>query len=799
MPNQEAKLEPIRYQEYQTNQTTDQLSSLAKSFINWYPRPIKDGTKWSKVPQQKINDISQHLSLDKALAQSSMVGLVCNSEHSLIALDLDDVPLSHPQIHALLSEFPTYAEHSPSGKPNRHRLIYQINDLTDKLQNLAPKVSLKTQDGAIELFSHSTNYVTLTGQSIHDPALPIATLTTADLIRHLPFTAKTKTAEKIIPFPQTPTSGMRINNLTPIALWVDQVPCSRNDPQVMTYMASHALTYYEFWLQGIMSLHKTSAEYALDGYHYAKQWSQKSEEYDEEEFEQKWKSFSAEPSEDYAKVAAGTYMYLYNALVIQWPVTNAKGTPTARSIDNLMALMKHLGLSLGIDILDQSLIMQGPEHILIPYFYDTRKEMFTQKSDAKKLTLPLLHLARQYGFMIDSPNITQYLRDIAADIRQKDYVIRFERALLEEEAYDPQKEIDYIDHIFGDCLINTSEEYKHPTREMRVRLGRLWLRSLLRSFTRIALKNPRHRESTAEAMLILSGSRSGIGKTAFCRNILPATFSHLMYEPAVSTSRSLIQGSKDYPLAATKALLVNFDECGHWFKYTQESSDFIKQEVTTKVDTLRAPYAESATHIPRKYSLIASTNDSTIQLPREGARRFFWINVTDVDLPAFLAVSKMRLFKQVQYELENYEGDLAPWATTTSDRDYLASYLSQHQRTTNLEEVLHEMFDTSEFSLQAKLNQMEMHTQTDQSDAQDRAIVKFTYCATDIAQMLSSNPVAGGKPPNLKELKHTLKRFTTKLWPKQLRVKRTLFIEGHKKIGGQDRFLMPMPMGWQQE
>ena len=532
-----------------------------------------------------------------------------------------------------------------------------------------------------------------------------------------------------------------------------------------------------------MALH--AVDPGMTGLMAADKWSSKSDEYDHDEVRAKWASFTSQTAEQH--ITAGTYMYMYNHLTIQWPVTNKNGSPSLVNFDNFKHLLTKLDISFAYDAISQALVVIAPDVLRTPYFYTSQTDYYTRKHSVESLVGPIIDITRLYNYRPEPDKVKSYLNTLIAQVPETAQINRMEEFLLDQPPYDPSREPDYLDIIFGDCLINDPDHknyYPNPDRELRVKLGRTWARSLLRTFDRMPIKYKHHRRIAAEGMLILSGANSNIGKSTFCKNFLPEPFSRYLYEPTTDMGRIVQNGpTKDYRIGGTTSLLINFDECGWLFRYTQLGSDFIKQEVTGTVDQYRPLYAKTDVERLRRYSLIASTNDTAVQLPRQGARRFFWINVTDIDLTKYLGIDKVRVFKQIEYEIETYTlPHLAPWAIDSATKAQLESYLVEHQTTTNLEELFEETFHTSLYAINKRLAEL-----TELEDTKD--FRDITYCTQGIFQMLNFE---GQSRPKIKEFKITMERFLTKYMPKEWYFKRTRFTYGiPPKRDKQMRFLLP--------
>lgn len=781
------------YCEYQENVTTPQLAELAQQcFINWTPKLDQKKNKWLKVPVQRTNNPLTHLSLRAALEQDRHIGLVCNDLHPIIALDVDGMALTEEPLHSLLREHPTYIEHSPSGKPNYYRILYQLPTSADKsyLRSKTTFVHPEFPQCKIDFFNSSQNYITLTGQTLDvvETTTGINSITPEQLIKKFPQFAVTSQAKAEVNVTnvaqaQAQQLGFQAPAIS-LQQWSSLVKCDRNDPLVQKYCSKHSLSYYDFWLQGLMAIH--AANPGMAGLEAANAWSQQSDEYDSQELVQKWSSFTDDPSllEDH-QITIGTYIYMYNQLVIQWPYTNKNGSPSLVCYENFKYFVDAVGLDFTFDAITKRLVLIGPDSLLIPRFYRDKQDYYTRSLSQESIVDPLYDLAVSYNYAPEPDRIRGYLRTILGAREQYNRVNRMEEFLMEQPPYDPSTEPDYLDIIFGDCLINDPDHpkyYPNPDRAFRVRLGRLWARSLLRTFDRLPIKYPHLRKIPAEGMLILSGDQR-TGKTMFVRNFFPEQFGRYVFEMTTDAGQMTRSGpTKDYRIGSTASLLVNFDECGWLFKYTQQASDFIKQEVTGMVDTYRPLYATDMIECPRRYSIVGTTNDSTVQLPREGARRFFWINITDIDRDRYNNIDKVRVLKQIEWEIAQHDDPkVAPWALLEKDCKILTSYLCAHQTTSNLEEILEEVFNTSEYAIKKRLQELE------QQDGDD--FRGMTSCVQDIIQMCNFD---NSTRPKLKELKLTLGRFLSRCMPEVWYFKRTKFVYGiPPKRGKQQRFLLP--------
>jgi putative DNA primase/helicase len=123
-----------------------------------------------------------------------------------------------------------------------------------------------------------------------------------------------------------------------------------------------------------------------------------------------------------------------------------------------------------------------------------------------------------------------------------------------------------------------------------------------------------------DTMMVLMG-KQGVGKTSAVRELLPdfSWYAETTESPA----------NKDFYQSLRGKWIVEIGEL-HSFRNADWTK--IKQMLSAKMDTYRASYAHFAKYYPRQCVFIGTTNDDTWNRDATGARRFWPVNVLDVNL-----------------------------------------------------------------------------------------------------------------------------------------------------------------------
>lgn len=804
------KLAPLKHITPADESTLAQELPPGQDYVNWVAQEAQyaDGTpKWNKYPLQPLNTPADHLTLDVAfnIAQTHKqgLGIVMTQAHSLIAIDVDHVALEdNPLLARLLRDHPTRIEASPSGqKKNCYRVLYNLVNPGQKSE-LKPRPTVwqqaktETQEKQeIQVFSHS-GYVTYTAVPIEEHPhynKEIAEIDVAELTalwpkaKERPRGAKnTENAENTenpsLASSQVPQSGapevssLFQSVLTPAPaphtdpeIWIAHVQLDPSLVEVQTILERQNWNHYEYWLTGLMAIKSAFGE--LKGINIAHQWSATNDpdNYDEQAFLETWKSLETAVEERALLVSGRTYEAFYKWFVPEWPNTNKAGIPLPDDFENFEFWLSHTGLSVQVDPVNQAVFLDGPHAVLYPTYYADKTHHDSSPNDDFIRISAVIH--SQCRRMKLRPKIAQVREHLTTmiDIKShKDKINRFAR-LIDQEDWDGE------DHlaILARDILHRNEDFEHPTQEFHGLLIKKWFMSLARSFWPDAL-SPRHRNQAAEGMLIVSSRKGGIGKSDFPNYVVPPEWQHLHLE--VTPQLDSKYEDKDFLGKICTRLIANFDEVDKVL--TGRSNAKLKAYVTAQNDVFRPPYAKSIRTFPRLHSTYSSTNKEDLKLSRDGARRWWWLNIDYIDIPAIQDYPVMQIWAQVKHLLiknsNEHPNEKAPWLLTPSELKYLESYIAIHTSTNSLVSVLQDKFIMTKEAYQDKLQRVVSENMTN-SEA--------TMSLSQLAETL-------GVPAN-KNLSNTIKEELAKLAPETHRVGRGVFKNGCKVISGQWRYLMP--------
>ncbi len=777
---------PIELSESHKSKDSDTLIIL-NSFITWKPSwsPKKD--KWLKLPSPHTNKTKLHKSLPEIMRDLSPdkgLGLVFNSSHNYIALDIDNIPLDNQDLNDLLSTYPTYIEASPSGQhKDRYRALFKLSSAEDKqlikahpTHQYNPKAS-KANDREnkqdIELFS-SSGYCTLTGEAISNHpyfSQDIAEVPIETILMLWPSFATTK--EPQVPRESIPSAAPSnwntpiSNSITKPEIWLKMVSLDPNNLGCQILMDKMVMTHREYWVTGLMALH--AALGPIQGLIAGEIWSKSHEDsFDQESFDATWNSISP----DEKGITVATYEMYYKQFMPDWPVRTKTGGIVHIEYENFTFFLDFLGLVVTFDNLTQSIFFDGPSSILYPKLYkDKTSRLSCSNADLPRLEAELMDITRLYKFRPKISDIQQHLTVIINKAAQNNRVNRFAHEISLVK-WDGKDRI----HTLANNIIIREPRKIHPTQEFHETLIRKWLYTITRYYWPGEMKAD-HLNATAEGMLILSSEKGGIGKSHFTHSLFPNEWSHLQItqEPRFNN----MSEDKDYLMKVCVCAVNNLDEAENAFHNNNESS--LKQYMTTRIDCFRAPYGRHLHFYPRMHALYASTNKSTLPIPTDGGhRRYWWLNVSYVDTYKLDAMDLMQLWAQVKLELtqaskKNHVKN-PPWLLTSSERDYLGSYILAHRATNSMTELIHDTYETEEAGFTKKIKEM---------DTKELTASQATCTVSDIATTL-------GLGSATKALRNTVTDLLRECAPKEINRRRYSIINGIYITGRQTRFFMPV-------
>lgn len=126
------------------------------------------------------------------------------------------------------------------------------------------------------------------------------------------------------------------------------------------------------------------------------------------------------------------------------------------------------------------------------------------------------------------------------------------------------------------------------------------------------------------SVLLLSGEQ-GIGKTTWCRHLVPPALSEYVY------SGNLDPSSKDASLLLSDCFMIILDELSG---QSRMELNRLKAMITKDAVRERRAYARNAEVYVRRASFVATVNDSQVLTDRTGSRRFLCFEAQVIDYSA---------------------------------------------------------------------------------------------------------------------------------------------------------------------
>lgn len=323
--------------------------------------------------------------------------------------------------------------------------------------------------------------------------------------------------------------------------------------------------------------------------------------------------------------------------------------PTTR---NMETLLKNEGLELSYDLIKREVNVRSPERIKVEKF----------NGGPNSYTNLLVHCTDQFardGLRTGTAKVHEWVTKIADDNK-----VNAARDYLECNyvLYGGTKGID----ILFECLKVNGDA------DLYKMLLRKWL------CQGVAMAYNELGRFGADGVLVLKGPH-GIGKTSFFRKCC------VIGQDYFAEGASL-DGSKDKLMEVTQCWIGELGELPRSLKDLETMKAFI----TSPSDKFRSPYAKKAEIYPRLTSFGATTNSDSF-LKEDGERRFWVIDVEDIDLQALDQVSFESVWAEAM-ELYKLLGQLS-FRLTSAERDTLRQSNKQYQIATDEEKLLIEKLD----------------------------------------------------------------------------------------------------------
>jgi predicted P-loop ATPase len=180
--------------------------------------------------------------------------------------------------------------------------------------------------------------------------------------------------------------------------------------------------------------------------------------------------------------------------------------------------------------------------------------------------------------------------------------------------------------------------------------------------------------SHSPLMLVLSGEKTGTGKTEWFRRLLPTKLKHYYAE-------SKLDAGKDDEILMTQK----------WFIMDDEMSGKSKREVQKLKDltskqffSLREPYGKMNVDLMRIATMCATTNSREVVTDTITNRRIIPIPVDDVDKDKYNSIDKTKLFQEAYWLYKNN----FDWRVLEQDIKYLNCYVANFEVTVMEKELI---------------------------------------------------------------------------------------------------------------
>lgn len=226
----------------------------------------------------------------------------------------------------------------------------------------------------------------------------------------------------------------------------------------------------------------------------------------------------------------------------------------------------------------------------------------------------------------------------------QDIVLSYIRVIAEGHSYHPVLELLAKTEWDGTSRFSDFFELLHindddPQHQFSQKLIKKWMRQSI-----ALLHNGENGETFGgEGVLTLSGAQ-GIGKTTLlrCMAIDRAFFRE---------GQRLDDRDKD---TARRCITTWIAELGELDCTLKSDLGYLKAFITADIDSYRLPYGRADITMPRRASLAASVNGDTFLVDPTGNRRFWTVELEEIDINGVMAFDFLQLWKEVEVGMHGW-------------------------------------------------------------------------------------------------------------------------------------------------
>lgn len=713
-----------------------------------YTCSFKD-TKTKKRPAIKIGlSEDSYFTFEELLAQPATghIGFHLTKYHPYVIIDIDhSLTIPTP-----LDQFPTYTETTLSQQGLR--LVYKLDVQAYQYYKIDhPITYVKARKGSYwdGQISVTNNFMVMTGQTTNNiPIYEFNSKTFAFVLSAMSATKTATTTVSLEEIPTVPTSITPRRKARELEKLVMSLPIDQSYliKQAYEKVTNAEYCHYDYWLLVGMAIYN-ECEDMPKGIALFNKWSaQDRDNYPgESDITKKFLSFHNEIDK---KITIKTLKALQSHLLFNW-----------KMVKNKIDTNAYYNIRLGLNTLK----LQVYNAMSIGYFIKGPNEIVDQYTNAQKFLDFTGPFQSDTSFSIFLASIFQEICNWPGVSWEKNlFNLATSNATIlypvEEWLKAPSDEQDNSNSTFEElwaCFKLQVGSNEQLCKNMLYR----WLMQILK------MADPAQRRGANEGFLLLTGPENS-RKTSFFRQLFPPLMKPFILESMENISSD--KERRDLVRSLYCRPLVYFDECDTLFKDSITGSTF-KKFMTSIDQTFVDIYSKSATTGVRTAVLGGTTNIRNIRLEDTGSRRLWIMPIEYIDMERMSKISRYHLFKNLQKEyniaVAKHE---TPWVMKQDEAIEISHANLEFGTTTNLEEILKEIFVWPETPHYYKMSQKELEQVT---KSPQRPNHPHLYKQKLLINLIELNAPKGFKI-NMTSLKNELialsKRFTGHKTPQDI-------------------------------